>query len=356
VINLAYDDKTLKRDGSGITPVPQHFNPTINDYEPIYGRNNAGRVELYGPDGNPISTSSGKLAVRATEIESLLNDIKSKDFATQTTLAAILAKLIAAPATEAKQDTLIGHVDGVESALASIQAKLIAAPATEAKQDTIIGHVDGIEGALTTLNGKDFATQTTLATLLTKAGFDAKADIALTAFRDAIRGAGSKTLTDLATALAPLATSAKQAEAIAALGAIANAAVTDPAANGTAIALLKGLLSRIQTLENKIDSITDGTSPATVQLSGSNIIELMSDMNAIKERQEEVWRTINILTQKQAPPEIFGVKWDKGSVPTLTRTDDAANLTANAGVGFSSVTNDFDSKPIYGEIEPVMAL
>jgi hypothetical protein len=93
----------------------------------------------------------------------------------------------------------------------------------------------------------------------------------LTAFRDAIRGTGSKTLTDLATALAPLATSAKQAEAIAALGAIANAAVTDPAANGTAIALLKGLLSRIQTLENKIDSITDGTSPATVQLSGSNM-------------------------------------------------------------------------------------
>jgi hypothetical protein len=35
--------------------------------------------------------------------------------------------------------------------------------------------------------------------------------------------------------------------------------------------LLKGLLSRIQTLENKIDSITDGTSPATVQLSGSKM-------------------------------------------------------------------------------------
>lgn len=40
--------------------------------------------------------------------------------------------------------------------------------ATEAKQDTIIGHVDGIEGALTTLNAKDFATQTTLAALNTK--------------------------------------------------------------------------------------------------------------------------------------------------------------------------------------------
>ena len=151
---MAYNTKTVKRDGSGITPVPQHFNPTADDYEAILGRNGASRVELYGPDGNPISTSSGKLAVRATEIESLLNDIKGKDFATQTTLEAILAKLIATPATEAKQDTLISHVDGMESALASILAKLIDAPATEAKQDALaalIGEVDADPTANTLL-------------------------------------------------------------------------------------------------------------------------------------------------------------------------------------------------------------
>lgn len=45
--------------------------------------------------------------------------------ATEATLASILAKLIAAPATEAKQDT--GN-----TTLADILAKLIAAPATEA--------------------------------------------------------------------------------------------------------------------------------------------------------------------------------------------------------------------------------
>ena len=90
---MPYDEKTLKRDGSGITPVPQHFNPIADDYEPIYGRNNAGRVELYGPDGNPISTSSGKLAVRASEVETLLTTLGSKDYATQTTLAAILVQL-----------------------------------------------------------------------------------------------------------------------------------------------------------------------------------------------------------------------------------------------------------------------
>lgn len=243
---MAYDEKTLKRDGSGITPVPQHFNPTINDYEPIYGRNNAGRVEIYGPDGNPISTDdNNKLAVRASEIETILNEIKSKNFATQTTLAAILAKLIAAPATEAKQDALIGHVDRVESALASILAKLIAAPATEAKQDTLISHVDGVEA--------------TLATLLTKAGFDAKVDISLTSLRDALRGTGSKTLTDLANALQNL------------IGTLAAAAVTDPAADGSVIALLKGLLTRLQTLEQKIDKITSGETPATTQLTGSYV-------------------------------------------------------------------------------------
>jgi hypothetical protein len=64
-------------------------------------------------------------------------------------------------ASGAKQDT--GN-----TSLASILAKIIASPATEAKQDTIIGHVDGIESAFTTLNAKDFATQTTLAALLAK--------------------------------------------------------------------------------------------------------------------------------------------------------------------------------------------
>jgi len=44
----------------------------------------------------------------------------AKDFATQTTLAAILAKLIAAPSTEAKQDVLISYVDGLESLLTAI--------------------------------------------------------------------------------------------------------------------------------------------------------------------------------------------------------------------------------------------
>lgn len=58
-------------------------------------------------------------------------------------------------ATEAKQDTIIGHIDGVEATLTTIDSVLdsiYADGATEAKQDTIIGHVDGIEGSLTTID------------------------------------------------------------------------------------------------------------------------------------------------------------------------------------------------------------
>lgn len=66
----------------------------------------------------------------------------SADPATQTTLAAVLAKIIAAPSTEAKQDT--GN-----TSLASILAKIIAAPATEAKQDTGNTSLTTLAGAIT---------------------------------------------------------------------------------------------------------------------------------------------------------------------------------------------------------------
>ena len=219
-------------------PAPQHFDPNINDYDYTRGAHGALWSILYGPDGNPISVVDGKLTVRASEIEALL----------------------------------------------------------------------------TALNGNDFATQETLTTLVTKEVFNTKADVTLSALRDAIRGTSNKTLTDLATALAPLATSAKQ-DTLAGLvstaanqtalqnliGSLAAAAVTDPTASATVIQLLKGLLKQLQSgnpvavtdsalpdgaatdatlvdlqgkidaLAAKIDAITDGTTPAVTQLSGSYV-------------------------------------------------------------------------------------
>ena len=121
---MAYNDKRLKTDLEG-KPIPQAYNPDIDDYEPVHSTNNALNQVIYGPNGQPISTVGNKLAVRATELEALmqglategkleqvrqllagvatenkleqartlLDAISTKDFATQTTLAAVLAKL-----------------------------------------------------------------------------------------------------------------------------------------------------------------------------------------------------------------------------------------------------------------------
>lgn len=100
---MAANTKQIKRDVDR-KPSPQYYNPVADEYEYLHGENGASRHILYSSDGQPITSSGNKLAVRASEIETLLSDIKSKDFATQTTLAQILAKIIAAPATEAKQE------------------------------------------------------------------------------------------------------------------------------------------------------------------------------------------------------------------------------------------------------------
>jgi hypothetical protein len=321
-----------------VEPMPQTFDPALRKFVPSLSDQGSKRVVLYGPDGQPISTVEGKLAVRAEEIETaistlqtalagagvdaktladvvtaldgksteakqdaantLLTALKGKDYATQTTLAQVLAKMIAAPATEAKQDaanTLLTALKGkdyaTQTTLAQVLAKMIAAPATEAKQDAA-------NTLLTALKGKDYATQTTLAQVLAKMiaapATEAKQDAANTLLT-ALKGKDYATETKLEAVRVLLnslagedfATSAKQAEILAALGkqstaekqdiladligAIDAAAVSDPAAAGAVIALLKGLLSRLQTLENKIDSFTTGGGTASVELTGSLI-------------------------------------------------------------------------------------
>ena len=45
--------------------------------------------------------------------------------------------------------------------------------------------------------------------------------------------------------------------------------------------------------------------------------------------------------------KIYGVSWDKSENPVLTRTDDAIDMVANAGIDNQVVVNDFDSAEIY---------
>lgn len=75
-------------------------------------------------------------------------------------LALLLAKMIVAPATEAKQDT-------ANTALASILAKLIVAPSTEAKQDSMITALNSIIGFIDSVESLEGTGNTTLANILT---------------------------------------------------------------------------------------------------------------------------------------------------------------------------------------------
>lgn len=87
--------------------------------------------------GDLLTELQLKADLTETQPVSLASQPLPTGAATEVTLAALLAKVIAAPATEAKQDASILSTD-------AITAKLIAAPATEAKQDNVITELGNI--------------------------------------------------------------------------------------------------------------------------------------------------------------------------------------------------------------------
>ena len=62
---------------------------------------------------------------------------------------------------------------------------------------------------------------------------------------------------------------------------------------------------------------------------------------------------LNYVKSYSTDGRIFGVSWDKGETPTLTRTDSAVGLSAEIGIDDAVVSNDFDFLPIFGEISKV---
>lgn len=102
--------------------------------------------DITGPLGRKADAASVSVALSTEDVafldslESYLDGVETSlgTLATQTTLAAVLAKLIAAPATEAKQDTQI-------TSLASILAK-IAALGTAGTPSSDVISTQGISG------------------------------------------------------------------------------------------------------------------------------------------------------------------------------------------------------------------
>jgi hypothetical protein len=131
--------------GQLASPKPQYKKPGVDEYAPVEGQHGAPFATLKDASGNVVSPATeakleqvrALLSGVATEnkleqARVLLNTISTKDFATQTTLAAVLAKL--------------GQLDGVATENKLEQARVL----------------------LNTISTKDFATQTTLAAALAK--------------------------------------------------------------------------------------------------------------------------------------------------------------------------------------------
>lgn len=144
---MAYNTRSIKRDVDG-RPVPQYFNSTIDDYEPLLGENGAARSVLYGPNGQPINSS---------------NPLPTKDDA----LAALLGELNNAPVTDpsATSATVLQLLRGLlavagrETTLAAVKAAIDELTARAATEETLSATRD----ALDSLAQRGLATEVTLA-------------------------------------------------------------------------------------------------------------------------------------------------------------------------------------------------
>ena len=92
---MAYNTIVIKKDADN-KPIPQYYNPLVDEYEVLQGRNGASRVELYDANGNPIDLvnlitsiinilNQRNLPVGASteakqnEIKEIINNIYNKD-------------------------------------------------------------------------------------------------------------------------------------------------------------------------------------------------------------------------------------------------------------------------------------
>lgn len=86
---MAYNTVPIKKDVDN-KPIPQYYNPLVDQYEALQGRNGANRVELYDADGNPVDLVG--------LIESIIDILNSRN-------------LPVGASTEAKQDEILDKMN-----------------------------------------------------------------------------------------------------------------------------------------------------------------------------------------------------------------------------------------------------
>ena len=85
---MAYNTVSIQKDVDG-KPIPQYYDPLLDAYRVLQGRNGANRVELYDADGNPIDLVG--------LIESIIDILNSRN-------------LPVGASTETKQDEIISNL------------------------------------------------------------------------------------------------------------------------------------------------------------------------------------------------------------------------------------------------------
>jgi hypothetical protein len=130
-----------------------------------------------------------------------------------------------------------------------------------------------------------------------------------------------------------------------------------PFRDTSATANRKGLLSVLKNyvLGTLFDSILghkhDGTDSPKVKYSDVDEAPTKATpADVIAGLSDTTYITPAVLHEAWIQP-IFGVSWDGGENPTLTRINTSQGMVANAGVDSQVVRNDFDYAPIFSEIE-----
>lgn len=189
---MAYNTKSIVKDVNQ-KPAPQLYNPTTDAYEVVQGENGATRVMVYDTAGNAVD-----LVELIASIVAAINTTGTTQLRAGTnpigTIEVTGSVLPGGASTAAKQDTIIGHVDGLEESIAAIKdtagVKKIVDPlpagtnnigkvdintsplptgaSTAVKQDELKGIVDTINNKDTTKTHYLLATDTKPATGNTK--------------------------------------------------------------------------------------------------------------------------------------------------------------------------------------------
>lgn len=281
-----------------------------------------------GLDLSPLATAAHQVAAKT-----VLDTIAAKDFSTQTTLAAVLAKLSADPSTGAKQDAqqtvledLLGLDFASQTTLAQVKAVLDAIQTNTAnikldadhlsiEADKIDLSTDQLEGKLDTLNAKDFATQATLLALKNRADL-----LATEATLAAL-------LTEIGQKLEP-----------ADIAALATAAKQD-----TAAALLTSIDGHVDGVEGLLADNATNTKLETIRalLAGTILVDASGHGLATSAKQDTAQTRLDLLASEA---KLEAVRLLLAGTLTADVTDRAARLLGHVTVDNASLTTDVSDR------------